>query len=65
MRRPPIFGVIASALMILALACAALAQTDRSPAAIFTQLGLTGVLSDDAQELRAGWPDRHEGERPA
>jgi len=41
MSRPPIFGVIACALMIFALACAALAQADRSPAAIFTQLGLT------------------------
>ena len=41
MSRPPIFGVIACALMIFALACAALAQTDRSPAAMFTQLGLT------------------------
>jgi hypothetical protein len=41
MSRPPIFGVIACALMIFALACAALAQTDRSPAAMFAQLGLT------------------------
>jgi len=41
MSRPPIFGVTACALMICMLACAALAQADRSPAAIFTQLGLT------------------------
>ncbi len=41
MSRPPIYGVTACALMIFTLACAALAQADRSPAAIFTQLGLT------------------------
>jgi hypothetical protein len=50
MSRPPIFGVTACALM---LACAALAQTDRSPAAIFTQLGLT---AEQRAAIESGHP---------
>jgi hypothetical protein len=41
MNNSPIARLVTSTAMTFALACAALAQADRSPAAIFTQLGLT------------------------